>query len=1256
MAADGQIVFEISADGKSAIASVKDVTEAIRRESGKWEDSAQNSTSGIESSFTGMAKKIAAGISAAGIAKALLDIGKAAVDAASDLAEVQNVVDVTFGDNAAQIESWAKKAGAQFGLTETKAKQFTSTLGAMMKSAGLSGNEIVSMSTDLAGLAADMASFYNLDFETAFQKIRSGISGETEPLKQLGVNMSVANLEAYALSKGLGKTFNEMSQGEQTMLRYQYLMQATADAQGDFARTSDGFANAQRRIEASVDTIKTSLGQGLLPVVESVTSGLADMLSKLTAQPSRTVIDEFNDIDVKTEDKLASINSTAEKARELVGVLESIKTSTVGKDVQKIANDLAGIDLKQDKTKILQEFLGTLNNNISEISAVSGQSADGVKAWLAGVEEKAKSLSPDDITGWQDLINTITAGIPGLENTTAGKALLENLLGIENTKAGTKVQELATELGKIDTSQGKIGTVQEMLGILRNNIDALTEISGEDASGVEAWLSGIEAEAAKLDPEDVSGWNSLVSTITGGIPGLKDTTVGQQLLQTLQEIARTDASGSVTKLGEELGKIDTTQGKTAVVGDFLDTLRSNVTEISKITGKDAAGVEEWISGIAEAANGLEDGTTADWQTLIALITAGLPGIEDTEGGKSILESLGGQFGALGEEGLQAAGYLEALGIKTDGITDKQQLWLETCKRLVQTIPGLSSIINTETGEVKGGTQAIYDYIQAWQDGQTKIVMMQAHQQKQNALNEKYSELPGLELDKKVAEHRLRKRQADIKALLDKYSMEENELYDIFLNNSDDLTVLQEYMYNRKASKEDINLLYELGDSYEELSRNVRDTTDAYNKQKDAYDEAAEALEYEAQVIEEMPGEINAAGEAMEDFGGRNSAAWQEAVSGAQAALKEMTDYVQGVYDTTESAVNNVIKGFAKVNMAGDELRKKNSENAEEEQKLQKKYKKELKKYTNADGTVDLQRMSANYDKLTKEEQEAYNALAALANKQKEVNDALKAYTPQGMISGLQSQITFMNEYLDNLEKAREMGLSDELLASLSDGSAESAEYLAGLVAGGKDQAQAVDDLYKQVQEKKKEFTKELTDQKLTVDEVYQDLATKAKAAVEELKLGQEAAAASGETVSGIAEGISAHVPEVKTAVDDVLKELDKLSGWGVNIDFGRFGEFSFSLGDIPQHETGLDRVPFDGYLASLHEGEGILTAEENRIWQRFKNGTPSSGTDYDALGGVMRDNIRPGGDVYLDGRTVGHVISARQADSYRSLQRSGWQQ
>lgn len=101
---------------------------------------------------------------------------------ASDLKETQNVVDVTFEDSASTINKWAQEALNAYGITETKAKQYSSTLGAMLKSMGIADDQVLQMSTDMAGLAADMASFYNLDHDTAFEKIRSGISGETEPL------------------------------------------------------------------------------------------------------------------------------------------------------------------------------------------------------------------------------------------------------------------------------------------------------------------------------------------------------------------------------------------------------------------------------------------------------------------------------------------------------------------------------------------------------------------------------------------------------------------------------------------------------------------------------------------------------------------------------------------------------------------------------------------------------------------------------------------------------------------------------------------------------------------------------------------------------------------------------------------------------------------------------------------------------------------------------------------------------------------
>lgn len=209
----------------------------------------------------------------------LKDFARQGIENASNLQEVQNVVDTTFGDGAAAIEAFAKSAATSFGMSELSAKQFTGTMGAMLKSTGLSSDAVLDMSQSLTGLAGDIASFYNLDPETAFEKLRSGISGETEPLKQLGINMSVVNLEAYALSQGITQTYKEMTQAEQTALRYNYILQATADAQGDFAKTSDSYANQQRIMQLNMENLATSIGSKLLPAANGLTTAFNALLS-----------------------------------------------------------------------------------------------------------------------------------------------------------------------------------------------------------------------------------------------------------------------------------------------------------------------------------------------------------------------------------------------------------------------------------------------------------------------------------------------------------------------------------------------------------------------------------------------------------------------------------------------------------------------------------------------------------------------------------------------------------------------------------------------------------------------------------------------------------------------------------------------------------------------------------------------------------------------------------------------------------------
>lgn len=317
-------------------------TKPLRDELKKVNSSVKNTASSVNkqtSAINGAFKKIGGTIAAAMSVKTIISFGKSCIELGSDLAEVQNVVDVTFGKASEEINKFAKNAITQFGLSETSAKRYSSTMGAMLKSMGISSDAVLDMSKNLTGLSADMASFYNLSSDEAFAKIRSGISGETEPLKQLGINMSVANLEAYALSQGINKSYNSMTQAEQATLRYNYLLSVTKDAQGDFARTSDSWANQTRILAESFNSVKASIGQGLINVFTPVIRIINKFISRLAvaAQTFQSFTEkifgksgsssagglpsELADAADETSDMSGAMADTAKSAKEAKGAL-----------------------------------------------------------------------------------------------------------------------------------------------------------------------------------------------------------------------------------------------------------------------------------------------------------------------------------------------------------------------------------------------------------------------------------------------------------------------------------------------------------------------------------------------------------------------------------------------------------------------------------------------------------------------------------------------------------------------------------------------------------------------------------------------------------------------------------------------------------------------------------------------------------------------------------------------------------------------
>ncbi|MBP3339779.1 MAG: hypothetical protein J6L69_10285 [Lachnospiraceae bacterium] len=404
-------------------------TKGIRDELSKV-NTAVKQTAGTTEKQTGKIKslvsKIGKGIAVAFSVAAIASFSKSCIELGSDLQEVQNVVDVTFESMSGNVNEFAKSAISQFGLSELSAKQYTSTMGAMLKSMGITSDEVLVMSKNLTGLAGDMASFYNLSGDDAFAKLRAGISGETEPLKQLGINMSVANLEAYALSQGITKAYNDMEQAEQVLLRYNYLMEVTSDAQGDFARTSNSWANQTKILSESFNSVKASVGQGLINVLTPVLRLINEIIPKL-----QTVADMFrdfstslfgdagggndaiNDVAASSDVLSSNMESTATSAesvkRALSGIdkLNNISSGSKGEDSgtsssMALSIDTSGITnttsvVNEEVTKIkssLNKFTNWIKNNFSgSFLKVYNAGKDSIKKLSSVADKTWKTLT-----------------------------------------------------------------------------------------------------------------------------------------------------------------------------------------------------------------------------------------------------------------------------------------------------------------------------------------------------------------------------------------------------------------------------------------------------------------------------------------------------------------------------------------------------------------------------------------------------------------------------------------------------------------------------------------------------------------------------------------------------------------------------------------------------------------------------------------------------------------------------------------------
>ena len=259
----------------TATNSISKMSVTTIRASGK----VKNALKGMQGGFRSLLRTLAPLIGAF----QLFNFGKQAMEISSELTEVQNVVDVTFGDFKNKIEDLAKVSITDFGMSELTAKQISSRFQAMGTAMGFAQGEMADMSVNLTKLVADMASFYNVEQEDIARSMQSIFTGETEPLRKYGLDLTQATLQEWAHKQGIDAKMQSMSQMEKTMLRYQYVLANTGAAAKDFQRTSESWANQVRILQQNFEQLASVIGGVLInafkPVVKAVNAAMGAIIA-----------------------------------------------------------------------------------------------------------------------------------------------------------------------------------------------------------------------------------------------------------------------------------------------------------------------------------------------------------------------------------------------------------------------------------------------------------------------------------------------------------------------------------------------------------------------------------------------------------------------------------------------------------------------------------------------------------------------------------------------------------------------------------------------------------------------------------------------------------------------------------------------------------------------------------------------------------------------------------------------------------------
>ena len=511
----GSLMMRIEADGDGLFETLNKAQSAIDKSVQAMTNAGSAMTKAVTVPMTGLAA--------------------AAVKSASDLEETISKTGVVFDELSDKVMAWSETSIEAMGLAQGTALDMASTFGDMGTGMGLTLSAATDMSMQLTQLSADLASFKNIGIDRVQQALTGVYTGETEALKSLGVVMTQTNLQAFALSQGITKQISAMTQAEQVQLRYQYVMAQTANAQGDFARTGDSFANQTRKLTQTVKQIGESFGTLLLPSITSVVGKLAE-----GAQWIAELDDDTKSMVLSVGTAAAAMGPLLLAGAKMLKLITSIKLALAGfgmtvSPLLAVAGVLAtaigvgvysalnkasdAIDTTGEKYQKLKAIVsGTTLNFKTDLDQIDGSTvtvnldADGTQA-LEKAQDILDELDSDKYAGVLTIDGDSQKAQEALD---ALETAVQNLLGgtgsIAELQAAVDACEELVISPSVDEETRSI--VQGKLDELRKTLDGLSDanitfsVKQDDDSDQAAWDDFV-ARVEEL------GWESKTFTASG---------------------------------------------------------------------------------------------------------------------------------------------------------------------------------------------------------------------------------------------------------------------------------------------------------------------------------------------------------------------------------------------------------------------------------------------------------------------------------------------------------------------------------------------------------------------------------------------------------------------------------------------------------------------------------------------------------------------------------------------------------------------